>query len=58
MKAFTETKAARIKALLGGIQLGNRRPTQLLSEMSNLYEGPKDKLFHYLFISRLPSTVG
>jgi hypothetical protein len=57
IKAFTETEAARIKALLSGIQLGNRRPSQLLAEMSNLYKGTKDKLFHELFIGRLPPTV-
>lgn len=55
--AFTESEAHRLKALLGGVQLGNRRPTQLLSEMSLLYKGPKDKLFVELFMGRLPPTV-
>lgn len=57
IKAFTESEAQRLKSLLGGIQLGSRRPTHLLAEMSNLYKGPKDKLFNELFMSRLPATV-
>lgn len=57
IKAFTESEAQRLKSLLSGIQLDNRRPTHLLAEMSKLYRGPKDKLFHELFMSRLPATV-
>lgn len=57
IKAFTDSEAQRLKSLLGGIQLGSRRPTHLLAEMSNLYKGPKDKLFQELFMSRLPANV-
>lgn len=57
LKAFTDSEAKRVQALLGGIQLGNRRPTQLLAEMCSLYKGPKDTIFEELFLSRLPPTV-
>jgi hypothetical protein len=57
LKAFTISEAKQIQSLLSGLQLGDRRPTQLLSEMCNLYKGPKDKIFEELFLSRLPATV-
>lgn len=57
VKTFTRSEATRIKALLNHMELGNRRPSQLLSEMCALYKGPKDRIFIELFISRLPSTV-
>lgn len=57
IKTFTQSEAARIKSLLNTIELGNRRPSQLLAEMSALYNGPKDRIFVELFVSRLPSTV-
>lgn len=57
IKAFTQTEAKRIQSLLSGIHLGDRRPTQLLAEMCNLYKGTKDKIFEELFLSRLPGNV-
>lgn len=57
IKTFTQSEASRIKSLLNTIELGNRRPSQLLAEMSALYKGPKDRIFVELFTSRLPSTV-
>lgn len=57
IKTYTDSEYTRIKALLSGITLGDRRPSQLLSQMSNLYTGPKDRIFKELFYSRLPSTV-
>lgn len=57
IKAFTDSEAMQIKSLLSGLQLGNRRPTQLLSEMCALYKGPKEKFFEELFLSRLPGNV-
>lgn len=57
IKTFTDSEAKRIKSLLHDVELGDRRPSQLLSEMSLLYKGPKDRIFKELFISRLPSTV-
>lgn len=57
IKTFTQSEASRIKSLLNTIELGNRRPSQLLAEMSALYKGPKDRIFVELFVSRLPSTV-
>lgn len=57
IKTFTQSEASRIKSLLHTIELGNRRPSQLLAEMSALYNGPKDRIFVELFVSRLPSTV-
>lgn len=57
IKTFTDSEAKRIKSLLNDVELGDRRPSQLLSEMSTLYKGPRDRIFSELFISRLPSTV-
>lgn len=57
IKTFTDSETKRIKSLLNDISLGDRRPSQLLSEMCSLYNGPRDKIFAELFISRLPSTV-
>lgn len=57
IKTFTDSEAKRIKSLLNDIELGDRRPSALLSEMCSLYSGPKDKIFTELFISRLPATV-
>jgi hypothetical protein len=57
IKTYTDSEHTRIKALLSGITLGDRRPSQLLSQMTNLYKGPRDKIFKELFYSRLPATV-
>lgn len=57
IKTFTQSEASRIKSLLNTIELKNRRPSQLLAEMSALYKGPKYRIFVELFVSRLPSTV-
>lgn len=56
IKTFTDSEAKRIKSLLNDITLGDRRPSALLSEMCSLYNGPRDKIFTELFISRLSST--
>lgn len=57
IKTFTDTESKRIQNLLSGIHLGDRRPSQLLAEMCNLYKGTKDKIFEELFLSRLPGNV-
>lgn len=57
IQAFTDSEAKQIQNLLSGIKLGDRRPTQLLAEMCGLYNGPKDKIFEELFLSRLPGNV-
>lgn len=57
LKTHTDSETKRIKSLLNDMALGDRRPTQLLAEMSNLYRGPRDRIFSEIFISRLPSTV-
>lgn len=57
IKAFTDSETKNIHKLLSGLQLGDRRPSQLLTEMSKLYKGPKDKIFRELFLARLPPNV-
>lgn len=57
IKAYTDSEHMRIKSLLSGLSLGDRRPSQLLTEMTNLYQGPRDSIFKELFFSRLPATV-
>lgn len=57
IKAFTDSETKNIHKLLSGLQLGDRRPSQLLVEMCKLYKGPKDKIFRELFLARLPPNV-
>jgi hypothetical protein len=57
IKTHTDSETKRIKSLLNDMVLGERRPTQLLAEMSNLYRGPRDRIFAEIFVSRLPPTV-
>lgn len=57
IKAFTDSETKNIHKLLSELQLGDRRPSQLLTEMFRLYKGPKDKIFRELFLARLPPNV-
>jgi hypothetical protein len=57
IKTYTDSEAKNIQNLLSGIKLGDRRPTQLLSEMCNLYSGPRDRIFEELFLKQLPGNV-
>lgn len=57
IQAYTDSEAKQIQNLLSGLKLGDRRPSQLLAEMCDLYKGPKDKIFEELFLSRLPGNV-
>lgn len=57
IKAFTDSETKNIHKILSELQLGDRRPTQLLQEMCRLYKGQKDSIFRELFLGRLPPNV-
>jgi hypothetical protein len=57
IQAFTDSEEKQLQNLLSGVKLGDRRPSQLLAEMSSLYKGPKDKIFEKLFLNHLPVNV-
>lgn len=57
IQTYSDSEAMRIKNLLSGLQLGDRKPSQLLAEMCHLYPGPHDAIFEELFLNRLPINV-
>lgn len=57
IQAFTDSEEKQLQNLLSGAKLGDRRPSQLLAEMSSLYKGPKDKIFEKSFLNHLPVNV-
>lgn len=58
IEQFADSEAKKIKKLLSEIQLGDKRPSQLLNEMRELAgDTVKDEFMKSLFIQLMPSTV-
>lgn len=58
IKVFTDSESKKVQDLISGLQLGDKKPTTLLSEMRNLHRGPlDDKIFRELWLKRLPHQV-
>lgn len=55
---FSQTETTRLKLLLKDLQLGDRRPSQLLNEMKNLStEKISEDLLRTLWLQRLPAYM-
>lgn len=55
---FSQSQSAKLRALLQDLQLGDRRPSQLLQEMKNLASGGiGDDVLKSLWINRLPTAT-
>lgn len=58
IEQFTDSETKKIKKLLSEIELGDKKPSQLLLEMKDLAgEAVTDEFMKSLFIQRMPSTV-
>lgn len=59
IKVFTDSETKRMQNLIDGLQLGDKKPSQLLTEMRNLHRGNlmDDTIFRQLWMKRLPSNV-
>lgn len=54
----TESEASKIKTLLQGLELGDQRPSQLLTRMRSLAgDSVSEPLLMPLWLSRLPATT-
>lgn len=58
LKVHTETEQKRMQNLISGVTLGDRRPSQMLAQMRDLYRGDMDHpIIRNLFLARLPPTA-
>lgn len=58
LNVHTETEQRRMQSLISGVTLGDRRPSQMLAQMQDLYRGDMDHpIIRNLFLSRLPATA-
>lgn len=58
IERFSESEELRLKKLLSDIELGDQRPSHLLSEMRELASGKvSDELLKTLWLQRLPTQV-
>lgn len=56
--AYTESETVKIKRLLQDLQLGDMRPTSLISKMSDLSAGNiTDNIFKTLWMNTLPANI-
>lgn len=51
---FADSENQRVNKLLSGIQLGDKRPSQLLNELKKLGGSISEEILRNLFINRLP----
>lgn len=55
---YAKSDSARLRLLLQDMQLGDRKPSQLLNEMRNLARGDiKDEVLQNLWLQRLPLNI-
>lgn len=55
---YAKSDATRLRLLLQDMQLGDRKPSQLLNEMRNLARGDiKDEVLQNLWLQRLPLNI-
>lgn len=58
LEQFTESEQARLKKLLSELELGDKRPSQLMREMRALANaGVNDDLLKNLWVQRLPAQL-
>lgn len=59
IKVFTDSETKRMQNLIDGLQLGDKKPSMLLTEMRNLHRGKSmdETIFTQLWMKRLPSNV-
>lgn len=58
IERFADTEAVRLRRLLGGMELGDRRPSHLLEEMRELSSGKMDdSLLIQIWKQRLPQAI-
>lgn len=54
---FTDSEQKRLKRLLSEIELGDKRPSQLLREMQNLAPHLDKQIVQQLWLQRLPASI-
>lgn len=58
ISVYSESENSKLKQLLQDLQLGDMRPSQLLSKMTDLAGGNlKDNVLQSLWLSRLPGNI-
>lgn len=58
LAVFEETEQSKLRKLLSDVELGDRKPSQLLNEMRDLGgDAATETLLYTLWVDRLPTTV-
>lgn len=59
LRLFLESERRRMKNIISNLQLGDRKPSELLADMKLQYKGSivNNPLFQELFMNRLPTAV-
>lgn len=58
LETYAKSDASRLRSLLQEVQLGDRKPSQLLQEMRNLAKGDiKEDILKNLWLQRLPLNI-
>lgn len=54
---YEDSPDQRIRSLLSAVQLNGRRPTAMLAEMRQLYNGPDSDIVRMLFLERVDPFI-